>query len=39
MNEIDIFTPAVQEEIHQYFREAGWNGDVIFDGFVDDYEW
>lgn len=31
--------PAVQEEIRQYFREAGWNSDVIFDGFIEDYEW
>ena len=34
-----LIPPAVQEEIRQYFREAGWNGDVIFDGFIEDYEW
>ncbi|UKK53909.1 DUF6078 family protein [Prevotella sp. E2-28] len=34
-----LIPPTVQEEIRQYFREAGWNGDVIFDGFVEDYEW
>lgn len=34
-----LIPPDVQEEIHQYFREAGWNGDVIFDGFIEDYEW
>ncbi|WP_431356556.1 hypothetical protein [Prevotella communis] len=25
--------------MRQYFREAGWNGNVIFDGFIEDYEW
>ena len=34
-----LIPPAVQEEIRQYFHEAGWNGDVIFDGFIEDYEW
>jgi hypothetical protein len=34
-----LIPPTVQEEIRQYFREAGWNGDVTFDGFVEDYEW
>ena len=34
-----LIPPAVQEEIRQYFREAGWNGDIQFDGFVEDYEW
>ena len=34
-----LIPPSVQEEIHQYFRDAGWNGDVLFDGFVEDYEW
>ena len=34
-----LIPPAVQEEIRQYFREAGWNGNVIFDGFIEDYEW
>jgi hypothetical protein len=34
-----LIPPAVQEEIRQYFHEAGWNGDVVFDGFIEDYEW
>ena len=34
-----LIPPTVQEEIRQYFREAGWNGDIHFDGFVEDYEW
>ena len=34
-----LISPAVQEEIRQYFREAGWNEEIQFDGYVEDYEW
>jgi len=34
-----LIPPTVQEEIRQYFREAGWNSAILFDGFVEDYEW
>ena len=34
-----LIPPAVQEEIRQYFREAGWNEEIKFDGYVEDYEW
>ena len=31
--------PTVQEEIRTLFREAGWNKEVNFDCYVEDYEW
>jgi hypothetical protein len=31
--------PAVQAEVRSFFREAGWNEEVHFDGYVEDYEW
>ena len=34
-----LIPPSVQEEIRQYFREVGWNGEILFDGFAEDYEW
>ena len=34
-----LIPPAMQEEIRGLFREAGWNGEVAFDGFVEDYDW
>lgn len=34
-----LIPPALQEEICEIFRNAGWDGEVCFDGFVDDYEW
>ena len=34
-----LIPPSTQEEIRQLFRQFGWNGDVTFDGFVEDYEW
>ena len=34
-----LIPPAVQEEIRQYFREVGWNEEIKFDGYVEDYEW
>ena len=34
-----LIPPAVQAEIRQYFREAGWNEEIKFDGYVEDYEW
>ena len=34
-----LISPAIQEEIRDLFREAGWNQEVHFDGYVEDYEW
>ena len=34
-----LIPPAMQEEIRGLFREAGWNGEVAFDGYVEDYYW
>ena len=34
-----LIPPAMQEEIRGLFRQAGWNGEVTFDGFVEDYDW
>ena len=34
-----LIPPAIQEEIRELFREAGWNQEVHFDGYVEDYEW
>ena len=34
-----LIPPSMQEEVRNLFREAGWNGDVSFDGYVEDYEW
>ena len=34
-----LISPAIQEEIRELFREAGWNQEVHFDGYVEDYEW
>jgi hypothetical protein len=32
-------SPTVQEEVRSLFREAGWNEEVHFDSYVEDYEW
>ena len=34
-----LISPAVQEEVRNLFREAGWNEEVHFDSYVEDYEW
>ena len=34
-----LIPPAVQEEVRSFFREAGWNEEVHFDSYVEDYEW
>ena len=34
-----LIPPSVQEEIRQYFREAGWHDEIVFDGYEEDYEW
>lgn len=34
-----LIPPAIQEEIRQYFREAGWNEEVSFDSYIKDFEW
>ncbi len=34
-----LIPPAIQDEIRNLFREAGWNGQVCFDSYVEDYEW
>jgi hypothetical protein len=31
--------PALQEDIRQLFRENGWTEEVMFDGYVEDYDW
>ena len=34
-----LISPAIQQEILSLFREAGWNEEVRFDSYVEDYEW
>ena len=34
-----LIPPAVQEEVCVFFREAGWNEEIHFDSYVEDYEW
>ena len=34
-----LISPAIQEEIRDLFREAGWNQEIHFDSYVEDYEW
>ena len=34
-----LIPPAVQEEVRRFFREAGWNEEVHFDSYIEDYEW
>ena len=33
-----LISPAIQEEISDLFREAGWKEDVHFDSYVEDPE-
>jgi hypothetical protein len=34
-----LIQPALQEAIRNLFRENGWNEEVQFDGYVEDYDW
>ena len=34
-----LISPAVQEEVRNLFREAGWNEEIHFDSYVEDYDW
>lgn len=34
-----LMSPAVQEEVRSFFREAGWNKEIHFDSYVEDYDW
>ncbi len=34
-----LIPPAIQEEVRNLFREAGWNEEVSFDSYVEDYDW
>lgn len=34
-----LIPPAIQEEIRSLFREAGWNKEVKFDSYIEDYLW
>ena len=34
-----LIHPTLQEEIRTLFRQAGWNGEVKFDGYIEDYDW
>lgn len=34
-----LISPTVQEEVRSFFRAAGWNEEVHFDCYVEDYEW
>jgi len=34
-----LIPPALEEHIHNLFRENGWTEEVHFDSYVDDYNW
>jgi hypothetical protein len=34
-----LISPAIQEEVRSLFREAGWNEEIRFDSYVEDYDW
>lgn len=34
-----LIPPDMQEYIRRLFREAGWDGEVEFDSYVEDYNW
>ena len=34
-----LIPPAIQEEIRSLFLKAGWEKEIEFDGYVEDYEW
>ena len=34
-----LMSPAIQDEIRDLFLQAGWNEEVHFDSYIEDYEW
>ena len=34
-----LIPPAIQEEIRGMFRQAGWDKEIDFDGYIEDYDW
>lgn len=34
-----LIPPAMQEEVRRLFREVGWDKEIEFDSYVEDYEW
>ncbi len=34
-----LIPPTIQEEVRNLFREAGWNEEVSFDSYIEDYDW
>ena len=34
-----LIHPSVQEEIRSLFRQAGWNEEIHFDSYIEDYDW
>ena len=34
-----LISPAIQQEIRRLFQEAGWSGEVVFDSYIEDYNW
>ena len=34
-----LIPPAMQDEVRDLFRQAGWTGEVNFDGYVETYDW
>ena len=34
-----LIPPKLQEDICDLFRENGWTGEVVFDGYVEKYDW
>ena len=34
-----LIPPALQDAIRDLFRENGWTEEVLFDGYVEDYDW
>lgn len=34
-----LISPALQDEIRNLFRKAGWEKEIEFDGYVEDYDW
>ena len=34
-----LISPALQENIRKLFHDNGWTAEVMFDGYVEDYDW
>jgi hypothetical protein len=34
-----LIPPALQENIRKLFRDNGWTEEVMFDDYVEDYDW